>query len=332
MDLTLHYLMLKKERVNIKLLYDPVGFIIQHGDEITRLHLFQFLDLLETKKGKELILHLLMSQMPSGGFPSKFHNKVEGIKETCRNTLLLLKCGYPHNSLNIQSTVNYLLKHQREDGGWSENPKLTIPEKIVELTTAQSITWLTADIIELLRTVRLDESEPCKKALNWLRKMQNQDGGWPMFKKDQFRGSDPDSTAQILFMMREIYGEKDAVWLKGIKLFEKFLDEVAADAEKGYYIAPNGEKRENDIYHLTHLLLSSLVDSKRRIEAGYNLNDVRINKIVHAILKSQREDGSWRPFWTPNSDPTYTMLTLKLLVWLGVINSEELRREIAIYV
>ena len=120
--------------------------------------------------------------------------------------------------------------------------------------------------------------------------------------------------------------------LKGIKLFEKFLDEVAADAEKGYYIAPNGEKRENDIYHLTHLLLSSLVDSKRRIEAGYNLNDVRVNKIVHAIVKSQREDGGWRPFWAPSSDPTYTMLTLKLLVWLGVINPEELRRQIAIYV
>jgi len=67
---------------------------------------------------------------------------------------------------------------------------------------------------------------------------------------------------------------------------KNFFDEVAMDVEKGYYVASTGEKRENDIYHLTHLLLSSLVDSKRRIEAGYNLNDVRVDKIVQAILNA----------------------------------------------
>jgi len=126
--------------------------------------------------------------------------------------------------------------------------------------------------------------------------------------------------------MKEIYGEDDVVWLKGIRLFEKFLDKVAIDVKRGYYTARNGEKRENDIYHLTHLLLSSLVDSKRRIEAGYNLNDVRVNKIVQAILKSQREDGGWRPFWTRESDSAYTVLTLKLLVWLDAVSPEELKK------
>jgi len=162
--------------------------------------------------------------------------------------------------------------------------------------------------------------------------MQNPDGGWCMFKGDQFSGSDPDSTAQILFLMKEIYGEGDVVWLKGVKLFEKFLDKVTVDVEKGYYIAPNGEKRENDIYHLTHLLLSSLVDSKRRIEAGYDLKDVRVNKIVQAILKSQREDGGWRPFWIQDSDPTYTVLALKLLIWLGALKPEELKKQVATYI
>ncbi len=270
--------------------------------------------------------------MPSGGFPCKFHEETEVIRETCRNALLLLKCGFPHDRLNIQSAVNYLLKNQLETGGWSENSELTIPEEVVELSTVQGITWLTADIIELLRNVGLGKSDQCIKALNWLRDMQNQDGGWPMFKEDGFRRSDSDSTAQILFMMKEIYGEDDVVWLKGIKLFGKFLDKVAMDVEKGYNMAPNGEKRENDIYRLTHLLLSSLVDSKRRIEAGYNLNDVRVNKIVQTILKLQREDGGWHPFWTRNSDSTYTVLTLKLLVWLDAISPEELKKQIAIYV
>jgi len=173
--------------------------------------------MLENKKGKDLILHLLKSQMPSGGFPSKFHEETEGIRETCRNTLLLLRCGIPHDRLNIQSAVNYLLKYQRENGGWSENLDLTIPKEVVELSSAQGVTWLTADIIELLRNVGLDKSKLCTRALDWLRKMQNKDGGW-------------------------------------------------------------------------------------------------------------------RPFWTQNSDPTYTVLTLKLLVWLDAIDSEELEKQAAIYV
>lgn len=315
--------------VSIELQYDPIEFIFQHGDDVTKLHLLQFLDVLEIKKGKNLTLNLLKSQMASGGFPSKFDEKIEGIRETCRNAILLLNCGIPHDRLNIQAAVNYLLKHQRENGGWSENPNLRIPKHVIELSNTKSVSWLTADIIELLRSVGLAESESCIKALNWLRKMQNSNGGWPMFE-EQF-GEDPDSTAQILFMMKEIYGEKDAIWLKGYRLFEKFLDELTFDVEREYYVASTGEKRENDIYHLTHLLISSLVDSKRRLEAGYNLQDARINKIVQAILKSQRKDGGWRPFWTQHSDPTYTVLTLKLLVWLDVITLEELKKKAAAY-
>lgn len=316
--------------VGIKLRYNSVKFVFERGDKVTRLHLLQFLDMLDTRQGKDLILQVLASQMPSGGFPCKFDEKTEGVRETCRNVLLLLKCGVPHDRLNIQAAVNHLLSHQREDGGWSENPALTIPENVVELSTAQSVTWVSSDIVELLRSVGLGRSKPCTRALKWLRSMQNQEGGWPMFKKDRF-GSDPDSTAQTLFMMREIYGEDDTVWLKGVKFYEKCLDGVAKDAERGYYIAPDGKKREDDIYHLTHLLLSSLVDPKRRIEAGYDLNDERVKQIVQAIFETQREDGGWRPFFSEESSPTYTLLTLKLLAWLGAVNLDDLKKQAATY-
>ncbi len=311
--------------IKVRLRYDPFKLVYEHGDTVTTLHMLQFLSMLETMKAKDLLLDLLKSQMPTGGFSSKFQKETEGVRETCRNALLLLMCEIPSDQLNVQSAVHYLLSCQSDTGGWTENPDLTIPEETVELNTAQEVTWLTADIIELLRSVGLENSEPCKKALNWLREMQNPDGGWSMFKRDGFPKSDPDSTAQILFMMREIYGEDDPVWLKGIELYENALDRMASDSEKGYYIAPNGDRRENDIYHLTHLLLSSLVDSQRRIQAGYNLDDERVRKIVQATLKSQREDGGWCPFWTKRSDPTYTVLALKLLVWLGAVEQEELR-------
>ena len=312
----------------MKLKRDPTGFILREGDDTTKLHLLEFLGLLDTKEAKELILSLLKNQMPNGGFPSRFNKKVAGITRTCRVALLLLRCGIPPDGLNIQSAVKFLLRFQRADGGWSENPKLTIPKKVIELSSEKSVTWLTADVIELLREVGLEKSEACKRALSWLRRVQNEAGGWFMFEGAGFEGSDPDSTAQITFLMKDVYGEDDPVYLRGKKLFERFLDDVARNADRGYYVAPNGEKRENDIYHLTHLLLSSLVDKNRRIEAGYDLSDERVKKIVEAVVDSQLEDGGWRPFWADKSDPVYTVLTLKLLASMDALKVENLRVQV----
>jgi len=319
------------QEVSAPLRYDAVRFVFEHSDEVAQLSLLQFLDLLETGKGKDLIRSLLEARMPSGGFPSSFHRETEGIRETCRKTHLLLKCGVPWDGLSVQAAMNFLLRSQREEGGWSENPALTLPENVVELSTVEPVTWLTADVVELLRAVDLGESPSCVKALNWLRGMQSHVGGWPMYGNDSFI-VDPDSTAQILFMFKEIYGEEDLAYVKGIRFFEKCLDAVAVDAERGYHVEPNGKRVENDVYHLTHLLLSSLVDTERRLQAGYDLRDERVRKIVQAILENQREDGGWRPFWTACSSPTYTVLTLKLLTWLGVLNTGELREQASKYV
>ena len=314
--------------MRIRLKRDPICFVLRESNKATKLHLLEFLGLLDTKEACDLILGLLKSQMPNGGFPSRFDETIASITRTCRTALLLLSCGIPREGLNIQSAVRFLRGLQKEDGGWSENPKLTIPKEVIELSSEKSVTWLTADIIELLREVGLEKSETCRKALRWLRRVQNEEGGWFMFKGAGFEGSDPDSTAQITFLMKGIYGEDDPVYLKGKKLFERFLSDVARDAERGYYLAPNGEKRENDIYHLTHLLLSSLVDKDRRIEAGYDLSDERVKKIVEAIVDSQLEDGGWRPFWKNESDPVYTVLTLKLLVSLDVLKRQDLRTRV----
>jgi hypothetical protein len=312
----------------MKLKRDPVGFVLEAGDHATKLHLLEFLELLDTQEARELILSLLENQMSNGGFPSRFNERIAGVTKTCRTALLLLRCGIPQDGLNIQSAVNFLLKLQREDGGWGENPELTIPKEAIEFCTEESVTWLTGDIIELLREVGLEKREACKRALSWLRRVRNEEGGWFMFEGAGVEGSDPDSTAQITVLMRNIYGEDDPVYLKGKKLFESSLDDVARDAERGYYTALNGEKRENDIYHLTHLLLSSLVDKNSRIEADYDLNDKRVQKIVKAIVDSQLEDGGWRPFWSDNSDPVYTVLTLKLLASLGAVKVGDLRASV----
>ena len=93
-------------------------------------------------------------------------------------------------------------------------------------------------------------------------------------------------------------------------------------------MALNGEKRENEIYHPAHLFLSSLVDRNSRIEAGYNLRNKRVEKIVEAIIDSQLEDGGWQPFWSEKSDSVYTALALKLLASLNGVNVRGLRASV----
>jgi hypothetical protein len=315
----------------IRLKHDPTALVFQQGDDSAKLHLLQLRDALDNKTGKDLLLNLQKTQMPSGGFPSRFDSKLEGVNETCKTTLLLLNCGIPHDKPNVQAAVTYLLRRQREDGGWSENPALTIPKQVTWLSQDQSITWLTADAIELLRRSRYGQSEACTKALQWLRGMQAPDGGWPMYRRTQFH-EDPDSTAQILFLMREIYGETDPAWLKGVKKIEKILCQQAEEAAKGSGVTATGQRREVDIYDLTRVLISSLVDPRRRIDAGYDLSDPRVKKIVDAIFRSQLEDGGWRPFWSERGDPTYTVLTLKLLVWFEAIDVEPLRMQVLAHV
>jgi len=87
-----------------------------------------------------------------------------------------------------------------------------------------------------------------------------------------------------------------------------------------YYVVLNGKKKENGIYHLANLFLSSLVDRNSRIDAGCNPSDKRVEKIVGAIIDSQLEDGGGQPFWMEKSDSVYTVLTLKLLASLNMVN------------
>lgn len=113
----------------MRLRYNPISFVLEKGDETTKLDLLEFLGLLNSSEAKELILKLLKTQMANGGFPSKFDPKIAGVKETCRTSILLLRCGIPVDKLDIQAAVNFLLKHQRENGGWSEKPELSMPKE-----------------------------------------------------------------------------------------------------------------------------------------------------------------------------------------------------------
>ncbi len=320
----------------MKLKHDPFPFIFAQGDEATKLTCLDFFGLSDSPTATECLLGLIKQQRSNGAFPSRLDSENWGTRETVRNTLLLLKTGLPPEGVNVHAGVQFILSRQRPDGGWSENPSLDIPPWMIELSNEQSVTWITADVVELLGQVGMEECRECQAALEWLRAMQNRHGGWYSYSGsigDQ-RGAtgDPDSTSQITFLVGELYGEDDPVYLRGRELFERHLDEAVQDVERGYRIRlRDGQREELDGYTLTHLLLSWLLDPPRRIQRGYDVSDPKVRRMMEALIEIQREDGGWRPFWSEESSPVYTTLAVKVLILSGMLTREDFEAAVNAY-
>ena len=302
--------------------FDPVPFIFKKGDSFTKLCVLEMVDLWNTQLGKDLLLDLLKSQKKDGGFPSKIDQSLSGVKETERTANLLLKCKMPKDGLVLMACMRFLLRNQTEDGGFRESAKLVIPPEAVELSNQKSVTWLTADMVDLLRQIGQENSKPCQKAINWLRRMEISEGGWGLFEEDD--QIDPDSSAQITFLMKDLLGGEDTLYKRGIALFEKHLDQRAEEANAGFWDR-KGEKEEIEVYHLTHLLGQSIFSGKRVADAGYNIKDKRVKKLLEAIIAIQREDGGFRPFWSKKSDPLHTGLVLKIFLWAGAMGKKKIK-------
>jgi len=301
-----------------KLKHDPVPFIMEEAGEAAKLSLLLAAGLLETRLAKDLLLAILKRQNPDGGFPNQFDQKASGLKTTYTTAALLVRCGMPSQCFPIQGALRFILGQQRPDGGFAEAQGVPIPEWMTWESKEKSVTWYTARVIELLHLAGMDDTAAFKRAVAWLRGMQSPDGTYPVYEGSEI---DPDTTVGVAFLMRELYGEDDEVYKRGKERFEEYLTQLAEDAECGYHL-DRGEQVENDIYHLTHLL------GDPAIQAGYDLRDPRVQKIVAAICETQRADGGWRVFWTEGSDLGYSAYALELLVRLGVLPGEELRSKL----
>jgi hypothetical protein len=315
---------------------DPFALIFEQGDDSTRLACLAFFDRADTPHGNACLVRLLKQQRADGAFPSRLDPGAWGMQETVRHALLLLRVGMPATGGNVSSAVRFILRNQNPDGGWSENPALEIPLQMTWLSNERSITWLTADAVELLRSVGQGEQPPCQAALTWLRAMQNRHGGWPSVAEEAAWGdddlSDPDATAQIAFLLAEIDGQQDPAFQRGKRLFEHHLDECAQDAERGYWIrARDGAREEIEVYTLTHLLLSSLLDAPRRLQGGYDVSNPRVRRILEVLVEIQGQDGGWRPFFSEESSPLYTVLAVEVLVLSGAIPREDLIDQVEPY-
>jgi hypothetical protein len=315
----------------MQLKYNPFLFIFEQGDIATKLWCLECLGLGESTWGHEWLVALIKAQRADGTFASTLDDRQWGMRETVRNALLLIAIGLPADGVNVASAVQFVLEHVLPEAGWRENAALDIPPfQQTFLSNSRSVTWLTGDAIELLRQAGMGEGQVCQKSLSWLRGQQNAVGGWPSVPHDGDEApanrGDPDATAQVTFLLGEIFGAGDPQYRRGRELYESFLDEAAADAERGYRIRQSdGSRQKVEVYGLTHLLLSWLGDRPRRIESGYDVTDRRVQSLMAALIACQAEDGGWRPFWSDDSAPLYAALAVKTLLLTGAVAEQDLR-------
>ncbi len=320
----------------MKLKHNPFPLVFTRGDEPTRLWCLQSLGLEDSAQAKDCLLGLVTRQRTDGAFASPFDPSEWGMRETIRNALLLAKLGLSPDAPNLTAAVEFVLHHQNADGGWGENAALDIPPFVQTfLSNELSVTWLTADAVDLLRRAGRGDSQECQAAVEWLRSLQNPHGGWPSVARESRPPDaigDPDASAQIAFLMRELFGEDDPVYMRGRELFERNLADADRDVRRGYRIrVVDGQQEQVEVYGLTHLLLSWLGDSQRRIESGYDVSDERVGRMMRMLIAVQGEDGGWTPFWAEESSPVYTALAVKVLILTGALEPTGLAGDVAVY-
>ncbi len=309
----------------IELRYDPVPFILRRAGPTDVLALLGEADLLATSLAREHLLALLSRQRPDGGFPSAHDPACFGVRETGLAVRLLVNGGMGARTLNVAAALKLLLAVQRPDGGWSENPALELPPTAPALSTTQGVTWLTAEVARTLLAAGSDDTaEAYWAALDWLYTWQGSDGGWPAL--GELGPSDPGSSTTITFLLQEIYSETDPVVQQGRAYYERCLSEVARDAQQRFYEV-RGERRGLDVYHLVDTVLEPEMAA-----AGCDMGDERVAHIVEALVDIQRRDGGWRPFWREESDPAYTVQTVRAFVWVGALERAELAEMLRRYV
>jgi hypothetical protein len=150
----------------MKLKHNPFPIVFARGDEATKLACLELFGLEDSPQAKAYLLALIKRQHSDGAFPSGFDAENWGMLETARHPLLLLKVGLGPQGVNVDSAVRFILRHQRPDGGWCENRAVKLPPERTWLSNERSVTWLTADIVDLLRQVGMGAGPECQAAVN----------------------------------------------------------------------------------------------------------------------------------------------------------------------
>ena len=155
-------------------------------------------------------------EMTKGGWSQYIEEQIKPPSITGTACILssIIRCGENKKSEIVSFSKNFIIKGANEDGGWSK-PSLQKYYSLT-LTTCQAIR-------ALLDAEQPSTSSPIQKAIEWLLKAQNVDGGWGFLAKD--KQSDVTATAyamQALARVVSVYQEAEEAIVRG----QKWLIEI----------------------------------------------------------------------------------------------------------
>jgi squalene cyclase len=289
---------------NIRLKEDPVKLFWKKANTWRKLFILRCLNAFETDVAKKYLKEMVKLQNVDGGF-SKEHGETSSVSFTAEAIMNLTQSGEKPNSQILKKAAAFLWSIQRENGSWSENPKIS-KEKIPFWSSIEKgVPILTADAIEALFDAGYMKDERFKKAVNWLKQMQSPSGMWINLEGEDPTHVDPDSTQRAISALIKT-GEpaNSASIQKACEALKNFILVEAENWAKEWpvwaWIAP----------------LDGL------IAAGYTINDDVVKYALTKILEKQQNDGSW-----PDN---YEIRVVPSLIKLGEIKRKEALESITI--
>ncbi|OGU55364.1 MAG: hypothetical protein A2V66_04105 [Ignavibacteria bacterium RBG_13_36_8] len=277
--------------------FDPVRFVLQYGKPYHILRMFRVLKNFETSAlgFKNDITYF---QNPDGGWPWQWkEGKPSGMLETAHALEILIKEGENKNSQLIKNAYDFIILHQKNDDGWSENKDLlhAVSNKSDLLNTKFSGPKITAVIVKSLIEAGYLNNIYVVKGIEFLHKTQNGDGGWSLHAGiDNPPASDLISTDEVLKVLLSLGEErKSEIILKLEGCVIKFRNQWKIPGNAGSVLS----------------ILSNLV---------YSTKSEEVRDVIQILIDSQKIDGGWSVMKKAPSDPGYTTYCIEQLGRHGV--------------
>ena len=258
-----------------QLKWDPLPFIEKHCNSHQRLQAAMALSAPSTKI-ESLLKELEAQQNPDGGFPGRGQwswiekkKKVSATAETAESLYLLAR--YNIESKITRGAIAFLIEHQREDGGWAENPELGryIPNDVTWISSDRSIPWMTGVVAKALLHSRYSEWN-VELTKNFLLKTQTEHGTWPYIVGEQASIEEFAGVQAIVeaLLLMDIPKEHPVV--------QKAIRAV---------IEARPMWEENLLYASSALRVFWLLE--------YEKSHQYVKDLIEYILSRQRPDGAW---------------------------------------
>lgn len=284
--------------------YDPIPGIFEKGNSYHQLKALSFLAERDDSRLIDILKNVKSSQNADGGWSWlgrwEFNEKIpSSITDTAYFLPLLVDTSADTHSEEVVKASAFLLEAQSDDGGWAENPELrkTMWESWTWFSADHSVTWITGLVITALIKAGYPPDAPSiVKAIEFLKSLQNEEGGWPSHIGIPKPGSTDMWTMEEVISALLSCGEtKDA------KIIKKAESAIVKHRDRWV------EPVENPLGVFLTL--------------GYDRGHEYVEECIRHLVENQKEDGGWGYYNDWRSSPDQTVRWLEILLKYGVRTS-----------